>query len=580
VAFTVLALGTPLQAQAPDSIPPSADTTGRAPLTPAPVAIVCDGLKVSQVQVVTKSPYPSGLTRRWRALARVIRDGHVNTRPGVVRRFLALREGDTCTELRRTESERLLRAQPFLADAKVVAVDDGEGGVRIEVVTVDEVSIVADVGIRAPGGFTKVVLGNANVGGGAMYAAGSWRQGNFYRDDYGFRFLDYQFLGRPHHLELDAARHFRGGEWMGQASHPFFTDFQRSAWRITIGENRSYYSVLDSGARSPSVGVSWKFADVGGIVRIGVPGRLSLFGASLSREESNADARSVFILPTGLQDANEQELEQYSTHRSARLNALWGVRNITFVRVRGFDALRGVQDMRKGFQLGTLFGRSLQVLGSQDDDILVAAELYAGNGSDRVFTAFQIQGEGRQNYDRNQWDAIQSSGRAAIYFKPFDAHTVVASGEYGVGFRQLVPFQLGLGNKEGGVRGYRSARVGGGQRIVFRGEERWFIGRPFDLGDAGLALFSDLGRIWAGDAPLGVDSYWRTSVGVGLLAGVPSGSRRMWRLDVALPLSRIDASRLEFRLSNRDLTRSFWRPPDDMQRSHSGLLPTSVFSWP
>ena len=513
-------------------------------------------------------------------MAKAIRETHVNTRPAVVRGFLALKEGDTCTELRRTESERILRAQPFIADAKVLTLDDGEGGVRVDVVTFDEVAIVVDAGVRAPLRPTKFAFGNSNIRGSAIHAVGSWRSGGFYRDDFGFRYLDYQMLGRPHHLELVAARRSHGGEWMGQVSHPFFTDFQRAAWRATVGENRTYYSVLDPGQRSPAVGVSWSFADVGGIIRIGVPGRLSLFGASLSREQSRADDRSVYITPNGLVEANQPELEQYKSHRSARLNALWGVRNITFVRVRGFDALTGVQDMRKGFQLGTLFGRSLAVLGSQDDDILVAAELYGGNGSDFLFSAFQIQGEGRQNYDRNQWDAIQSSGRFAIYLKPVEKHTFVTSAEYGVGWRHLVPFQLALGQGDGGVRGYGAARVGGGQRVVFRAEDRWFMGRPFDIGDAGLALFSDIGRVWAGDAPLGVDTYWRASVGLGLLAGIPSGSRRMWRLDMAVPLSKIDASRVEFRLSNRDMSRTFWRAPSDMVRSHSALLPTSVFSWP
>ena len=574
-----LLLARALPAQVPDSVPRS-DTSWRTPLTPSPGAINCDGRTVSDVHVLTKSPYPNGLTRRWRALADAVREGHVNTRPNVIRRFLALREGDICTELRRTESERLLRAQPFIADATVTAVDDGEGGVRIDVVTVDAVAIVADVGVKAPAHLTKLVFGNANVAGNAIYLSGSWRQGGVYRDDYGIRFVDYQLLGRPYHLSALAARHTHGGEWMTQASHPFFTDFQRTAWRTTIGENRTLYSVLQPGARSPAVGVSWTFADVGGIVRIGVPGRLSLFGASLSREQSNPDERSIYILPTGLQHANIPELEQYTTHRSARLNGLWGVRNISFVRVRSFDAVNGVQDVRKGFQLGTLFGRSLQVLGSQDDDILVAAELYGGNGSDQFFTAFQIQGEGRQNYDQNNWDGIQSSGRFAVYMRPDERHTMIASAEYGAGWRQLVPFQLGLGRGEGGVRGYGAARVGGAQRAVLRAEERWFIGRPFDVGDAGLSFFSDLGRVWAGDAPLGMDSYWRMSAGIGLVAGVPSGSRRMWRLDMAVPLSRIDNAKVEFRLSNRDMTRSFWRSPDDMQRSHSGLLPTSVFNWP
>jgi hypothetical protein len=292
------------------------------------------------------------------------------------------------------------------------------------------------------------------------------------------------------------------------------------------------------------------------------------------------DDRAVYITPNGLELAAPTAMDSFRIHKSARVNALWGVRNLNFLRVRGFDALNGIQDLRRGFQLGTLFGRSLAVLGSTDDDIFVAAELYGGNGSNRVFSAFQIQGEGRQDYDRNRWDGIMSSGRAALYVKPSPVHTVVASAEYGVGWHQLVPFQLALGQADGGVRGYGGARLAGSQRIVFRGEERWFWGRPWDAADAGFAIFSDLGRVWAGDAPLGEDTQWRSSIGVGLLAGIPTGSRRMWRADFSLPLSKVDKAKLEFRIGNRDQSRTFWREPEDMRRSHGRLMPTSVFNWP
>lgn len=556
---------------------------GTAPELPAQTAgrvVSCDGRRITYIHITTKSPYPNGVFRRWRALSRAVLDAHARTSAGLVGRFLAFREGQDCTELRRAESERILRAQPFLADATVTAFDDGHGGVRIDVVTIDEIAIVADIAVKAPLQFTKIVLGNANVSGNGIYTAGSWQEGYLYRDHYGIRLIDYQLLGRPQHLELNAERHSIGGEWMVQTSQPFFTDLQRAAWRSTIGASRSYYSALTRNGRPPAVGVGWSFADAGGIIRIGVPGRLSLFGASLSRERSDPDEQAVYITRTGLRPAAPSPMDSFSVHRSARLNALWGVRNLNFLRVRGFDALNGIQDLRRGFQLGTLFGRSLAVLGSRDDDIFVAAELYGGNGSDRVFSAFLIQGEGRQDYDRNRWDGIMSSGRAAIYLKPSPVHTIVASAEYGVGWRQLVPFQLALGQPDGGVRGYGGARVGGSQRIVLRGEERWFWGRPFDVADAGFALFSDLGRTWAGDAPLGEDSDWRASIGVGLLAGIPTGSRRMWRADLAMPLSRLDKAKLEFRISNRETSRTFWREPEDMRRSHGRLTPTSVFNWP
>jgi hypothetical protein len=64
---------------------------------------------------------------------------HTTTQPNVIHRFLLLAEGDACDELRRAESERILRAQPFIAEATVRVVANANGGVDLDVVTTDEV---------------------------------------------------------------------------------------------------------------------------------------------------------------------------------------------------------------------------------------------------------------------------------------------------------------------------------------------------------------------------------------------------------------------------------------------------------
>src|SRR4029078_9771625 len=75
-------------------------------------------------------------------VARIARSIHATTRPDVIRRFLLLREGERCNELRRAESERILRAPPFLADASVVAVPNADGSVDLVVRTADEIALV------------------------------------------------------------------------------------------------------------------------------------------------------------------------------------------------------------------------------------------------------------------------------------------------------------------------------------------------------------------------------------------------------------------------------------------------------
>jgi hypothetical protein len=562
-------------------------------------ALPCDGQPITEIDIRTEPPTLPPLLRRVRLLQRAIDQLHATTREDVVRRFLLLAVGQPCRELRRAESERILRAQPFLADARVVALSDGAGGVRIDVVTVDELSYTIGVGARGSqlSGFK---LGNQNVMGDGVAAEGRWRSEDFYRDQFAARVTDYQLLGRPYQLTLAGERRRLGSQWQTDLSHPFLTDLQRIAWRATAGSVTDYveFRRLDPGASAlvpphlsfqrlspglPSVGVTRTHWDAGGIVRIGAPGRLSLFGASFSSEEELNEALPVFVTDSGVYSAAADApplVNRYGHHRVARVNALWGVRNIEFITVNGFDALTAPQDVRTGFQLGALFGRSLTVLGSDDDDIFVSADLYAGRGTRRSFVALQLAGEGRQDGDSVRWDGVLTSGRLAWYAKPAPTNTMITSLELGAGWRQRVPFQLSLADANGGVPGFRRSQEAGSQRIVARVEDRIAMGQLGRLSGFGIAVFGHAGKMWAGDAPFGVDTPVRASVGAGLLAAVPARSKRLWRLDLIQPVTGGDGRRWEFRLTTRNYTRSFWEEPDDITRGRSRSVPSSIFTWP
>lgn len=547
-----------------------------------PRRVVCDGRVVSDIVIRTQGPSFGGVFERSNFLSALVSGAHVTTSPDLVRRFLLLEQGKVCTSTLRADSERILRGQPYLAGASVATYDDGRGGVRVEVVTIDEISLVASGSLsQEPPYVSSLKLGNSNVDGMGIYAAGVWRDGGFYRDGWRATAINYQLFGRPFQLGLDAERRPLGGDWSGELRHPFFTDVQRVAWRAAFGSSVDYFPFARPDAEDPSVPLTRSFADVGLVVRVGEPGRLSLFGASLSREESNPSSDIVIVTDTGIVPVPGTSLdERYSSARAARLNFLWGVRNVGFKRVEGFDALTGEQDVRTGFQLAVLFGRSLSVLGTHDDDILVSGDVYAGVGTARSFAAVQLLGAGRQSYDSNRWDDILTSGRAAWYFKPSPPQTTIASSEWSGGWRQRAPFQLTLGERVGGLRGYSASELAGGQRLIFRLEERWVFSNVRGTADAGAALLGEAGRMWAGDVPFGETMPMKYSVGTSFLVAFPSGSRRLWRLDLMMPLDRSTGAHLELRLRTENNTRIFWREPRDVERSRERSLPQRIFQWP
>jgi hypothetical protein len=549
----------------------------------ARTAASCEGQTITQIDVRPQPPDLGKIVAQSRFLSHLLETLHATTQPDVIRRYLVVEVGQPCTELRRAESERILRAQPFIAEARISVFPDPNGGVRLDVFTVDETSIIGSVGVS--GGIVRpaaAMLGNQNIAGRAIYADVVWRDGGVYRDEFGAHFQHNQVFGRPYQLSLAATRYAIGDEWGAEMAHPFLTDLQRVAWRVSSGETNSYVTFLRDDGPTPSVLYARRYADVGGIIRIGAPGQLSLFGVSLSREDEGSGRVPFVITDSGSVVVTNPDslLLGYRPHQSARVNALWGVRNVHYVPVTGFDALTAKQDMRVGMQFGTLFGRSLSILGSEDDDIFVSADVYAGYGTPKTFFALEARGSGREDGNTNRWDGILAGGVASWYLKPSTAHTVVARAEYSGGWRSRLPFQLTLRDARGGVRGYHGSRLGGAQRFVGRLEERWFIGRPRGFGDLGLAFFGDAGRLWAGDVPFGVTTPMKYGVGLGLLAAVPPRSQRVYRVDVAFPLSPDKYARWEVRFSTTGVRSRAITEPGDLTRSRERTVPTSIFSWP
>ena len=546
----------------------------------------CNGQIVSRVDIDAQRPRFGGMNARWRRFARLFGLHHRTTRDDVVRRFLLMQKGERCSELRRAESERILRAQPYLSSARVRAVPDGSGGTRLEVVTTDEVPAIVGAAFSR-GTVSAVRLGNTNVYGSGVAVDASWRQGFFYRDGITARVTDYQFLGRPYILNVDARRQPLGGELGFQLSHPYLTDLQRIAWRVSYGNGRGYAGFvrpeeIPGAPGDPSLLSGREFFDIGGVFRVGRPGRLSLFGLSMSRERESTARDPVIRSDSGLlADTAASLTGRYPNFRAARLNALWGVRNLNFITVTGFDALRAQQDVRRGFQLGAVLGRSIHALGTNQDDIFVASDLYVGVGTSRSFLGMQAVGEGREDVNTTRWDGILVNGRLAWYQVLTSHHTLITSGQFGGGWRQRVPFQLRLGDLEGGVRGYAGSRVAGAQRAVATIEDRWYLGRFRQIADLGLAPFVEGGRMWAGDVPFGQTVGNRYSAGLGFLGTYGTRSKRLYRIDVAVPLVKDPyGRRIDVRFTSRDETRDFLREPGDIARGRERTVPRGVFRWP
>lgn len=548
--------------------------------TPDSVA-ACDGAAVQTVDVAATRPTFRGVLAWWRKVARAVNLHHRTTNEGLVRRFVTLDPGQRCTEFRRSESERILRAQPFIADATVITRRMGDS-VHVDVSTVDESSVVGGARLRGAS-LQALSAGTLNFLGAGMHVEARWENGRSNREGFGGKIAHYQLFGRPYAVQAEGMRRPVGEYYTTSVSHPFYTDLQRIAWHVGYSVNREHTHLRRPDRTELLQPVDRAMWDAGGVLRVGPPRFLGLIGA-MALGERVAPRHEFFTIDSAggrlFPTSDTAGVRRYGTYDALNIAGVLGLRALTFTRMRGLDALDAEQDVGTGTQIGVVLGMhpwsrtpASEAFGSLD--------AYAGARTRRHFIAARTEIESRLELDKPTWRHLVGSGRAAWYFKPTPRWTSEVSLEGAGAFRTIVPFQLELGDRIGGVRGYPRSLEAGARRLLVRGEQRLDLARfRGDRAAIGAAAFVDAGRIWAGDVPFGVNTPVRASMGAAVLAAVPARSQRTIRAEIAMPFDRSHGARPELRFVVREPARGFWFEPPRIRRARLSAVPEAIFSWP
>lgn len=542
---------------------------------------VCDGLVVRTIAVETKRPEFRGAAGTWRRFARMLGLHHHTTNRGVVRRFVALDPQQGCTEFRRSESERILRAQPYLADATVTTTRIADS-VHVDVTTVDEVPVVGTARVRG-GRLAAASLGTMNFMGTGMHVESRWETRRGHRQGFGGRIAHPQLGGRPYSVVLDGYRRPIGEYYVVSMQHPFYTDLQRVAWHAGYSTSKDF-AWLRRPDRSQLVQpLDRGMWNVGGVLRIGPPRRLGLVGGMLIGERMVArhEFFTVDSITGRLVAATDTSgVRRYGSHDVTNAAGVLGLRALTYSRMRGLDALTAAQDVATGTQVGVAFGMQPWAKAPLRNSFAMV-DAYVAGRSPRNFAGMRAEVESRLDMSELRTSHLIGSGRAAWYFTPTDRWTSELSTEFAGGWRTILPFQIELGERQGGLRGYARSHEAGGQRLIGRLEQRYYLGRfRAQTAGVGMAAFTEAGKVWAGDVPFGVETPLRASAGFALLASVPARSQRTIRAEVAIPFSRELGARTEFRFSIRDRTRGFWAEPPRIRSARIAVPPEQVFTWP
>jgi hypothetical protein len=169
-------------------------------------------VRIGKIEIKSLDVYsPEETARGWpyRAMASI----HATTRESTIRKFLLFREGEVLSPEALAESERNLRAQPFIRSARVEALPPRDGVADVEVVTQDTWTLEPSVLLARRGGVTTfgVSLTERNLLGTGRELEGRYDQ-EVNRISRSLAYIDPHFLRRYWRGFLILQNNSDGGE--------------------------------------------------------------------------------------------------------------------------------------------------------------------------------------------------------------------------------------------------------------------------------------------------------------------------------------------------------------------------------
>ena len=456
---------------------------------------------------------------------------HVRTREKIVRRELLFRSGDYLDREALEQTERNLRALPFLRDARVetVAVPMDEGDAAIEGVGIVDVRVTTwDSWSTSP------VIGFANVGDRVTWTLGASeknllgsgrqveiaRRSGLERDDTQVFFGDPRVGGSRFVLESSYADQSDGSRATLSLKRPFFslgTSWAFGMWLEAFDRLDPVYLAGERVQRLRHVRRRQEIQMARAIHR----GRTSASRLHLSFRQREDEVAGI-LRDFGIFEVGISSVQ----HR--------------FVKLTHINQFERTEDFNLGREFSAFVGVSTGWLGGEPETAwFLSAEHKQGfRIGERQFLIGRLRWQGRHRQAR--WEDNLARADLEYLNKLSPRRLLLLSARLARASRLDPETQLTLG-AHNGLRGYRVYQWTGTRSLLLSVEKRWFLADDVgQLVSIGFSAFADSGYVWTEQESVDFGDM-KTNVGIGLLLGRNrlSSTRPGVRFDLAYALDRL-----------------------------------------
>jgi len=453
---------------------------------------------------------------------------HIVTNDKVIRKQLLIQSGDTYSERLIDESERILRGNTYLFDARIKPTKVEAGVVDLTVHTRDVWTLNPDISLSRSGGEnrTKIGLEDSNLFGSGQLLRVA-RTENIDRTEKTFEFAD-RHLGRSW---IDASLKFADNSdgklnWLS-VQRPFYALDARWSAGATLLEHEKRDALYRSGDEAAEYRQERDyFSAFGGWSKGLQNGWARRWTAGAVFDDNRFSVVPNPELPALLPDNRKLVYPFISVD----------ILKDDYQTSTNHDQLGKTEDFYLGSRLFASLGWASESFGADRNALIISARASRGFGSlqkSALLLAASVDGRVESGDARNT--LLTASAR---YYQTQSAKRLFfmsLSVTAGHAVDLDNPVHIG-GNT--GLRGYPLRYHSGDSKLLLTAEQRFFTDwYPFRLVRIGAAIFADAGRVW-GNNPVGPErSGWLTDVGFGLrFAPTRSSNRKMIHLDIAFPL--------------------------------------------
>jgi len=461
---------------------------------------------------------------------------HFQTKRHVLEQELLFQVGDKVDDFLLQETERNMRALPFIRSARISKFPKRDGTVVLVIYVSDSWTTEPQLNLQGVNRLDNIEIGfkEKNLlgyGKSLSFLYNTDSASNFEKRTY--RYTDRRVMGSRWQIKAKLVNETDTDERSVSLSRPFFSADTKWA----MGTNHSRIDTVLEEFNKSNVKIS-EFDQTKEITEFFVGAKVgggrryvNRTGLRFKKENQNF-ARNPDTAPNRTIPGSQEFQTIFADFSTSRTR---------FIKLSRIEKVTRVEDFNLGPEISVSPGFSPHALSGGNDTSqfeVLYQQGYLFQQTDLLLT--RVRHASRETFQEATNQRYELDGRYYWRKNPRQTWVVHTRVEWGDDLDSDNNVVLGSQN---GLRGFKSEGIVGSKSLLLNVEDRmYFSDDVWDLFSVGGVLFFDTGYAWASGQPVAF-SQLRSDVGAGLRIGLTHSSNEVIiRLDVAYQLHRLDSN--------------------------------------